>query len=202
MKPDEAKDHDLWPESPQAAEAALRSNSPERISRALLSLALNGPDFQRAQQCALDHIDHPDAWVRRNAATSLGHIARVAGNVDLGRVMPALLSLLSDPEATDWANSALDDVEHYLGVNRGEYLCDPELRAIGYDPYAQIAEVECRDGTLYRYRGVAPEEYRAMWLSCGRGQRPQLLAKLGGYPRRKVRRPRLTRRSQTPLEAR
>jgi hypothetical protein len=184
----------------ETAEAALRSGDPSEISLALLGMALEGPDFALAERHALEHLDHPEPWVRRNAATSLGHIARVAGTLNLSAAVPALLSLLRDPEATDWADAALDDVEHYMGVNRAEYLCDPEVRAIGYDGYAEIAEVECRDGTLYRYRGVPPDVYRAMWMENGRS--PGLLAALDRYPRRKVRVPRLTRRSHIALQAR
>lgn len=199
MEPHEQEEQDLWPDSPEAAEAALHSGNVSRIIRGLLALAMYGPDFQLAERRALEHVDHPDVWVRRNAATSLGHIARVARSLNLDAAMPALLTLLRDPEATDWAESALSDVEHFLGVNRGEFLCDPEIRAIGYDWYEEIAEVELRDGTLYRYRGVPPDEYRAMWLTEGRC--PDVLAALAKYRRRKLRVPKLTRRSHIALEA-
>ncbi|HYW05800.1 MAG TPA: hypothetical protein VE913_02525, partial [Longimicrobium sp.] len=63
---------ELSPISPEAAEFALNSGEPDQISRALLRSALHGPDWDRAEAWAMDHLRHPDVWVRRTAATSLG----------------------------------------------------------------------------------------------------------------------------------
>jgi hypothetical protein len=191
---------DLWPASLEAAEAALHSSDPGRISRALLTLALNG--YPQAEQRAMEHVHHPDVWVRRNAATSLGHIARVSGHLDLDRAVPALLSLMADPEVYGEADDALDDVENYLGVNRGEWLGDPAIRAIAYDHEKRV-EVELADGGVYQYSGVDPFDYRDLWtVPPAPPQGTDLLAALAKYPRRKLRAPRLTRRSPIALETR
>jgi hypothetical protein len=176
------------------ADAAFQSGDPHDISYALLRLALTGTDGEYAERCALEHIQHPDVWVRRNAATSLAHIARIFGRLDLDRTVPSLLSLMADPEVYGEADDALDTVEHYLGVNRGEWLPDPQIRSIGYEHHDQVVEVELADGGLFQYTGVDPFDYRDMWTTPDPA-RPGLLSRLSPYPRRRLRKPRITRRS-------
>jgi hypothetical protein len=83
---------------------------------------MHGPDFAFAERQALEHAAHPDARVRRNAATALAHVARVHGSVDLHSVMTTLIGMLDDPEAYDWVDDALADVEHYMKTNRRRYM--------------------------------------------------------------------------------
>lgn len=109
-------DEDAGPLELAVAERAIASGDPREISLALLRLALHGPDFERAEQLAHEHLVHADVWVRRNAATALGHIARVHGHMDIDAALTALHALREDPELTDWADAALDDFEMYLGV--------------------------------------------------------------------------------------
>lgn len=99
----------------------IASGDPVAIMYALLRLSLHGPDFAYAEQRALEYVGHPDPWVRRNAATALGHVARVHGSCDLDAVMAALVAMLDDPEACDWADAALDDVEHAMNADRRRY---------------------------------------------------------------------------------
>jgi hypothetical protein len=89
---------------------------------ALLRLSLNGPDFAYAERMALEHASHPDVWVRRNAATALSHVARLHGSIDLDRVMQTLLSLMDDPEVSDWADYSLDELEIYMNTDRHLYM--------------------------------------------------------------------------------
>ncbi|HYW08061.1 MAG TPA: hypothetical protein VE913_13955, partial [Longimicrobium sp.] len=70
----------------------------------------------------MDHLRHPDVWVRRTAATSLGHIARVHGRLTVDRAIPELLQLLANPEVRGHAEDALSDIEIFLGVRRDDYL--------------------------------------------------------------------------------
>ncbi len=190
----EPDEQDLWPASPQDVEPALRSGHPGRVGRALLSLALNGDP--RAEAAALEHAGHPDVQVRRNAATSLGHVARIAGALDLDRAVPALLRLLADPDTFGEADDALNDVEHFLGVNRGAWLGDPDVRAIAYDGFG-VLEVALADGRIYRHTGVDAAAYRDLWTAPSQ---PGLLAALAPYARRATRAPRLLRRPSATLE--
>ena len=104
------------------AEQWLASGDPRLILRALLRLSLHGPDFALAEMKALEIADHPDVWVRRNAATALSHVSRVHGSIDLDAVMTALVRLLDDPEVVDWADFALDEVEMYMNSDRRRYM--------------------------------------------------------------------------------
>jgi hypothetical protein len=193
----------LGPITPRVAEAAIASGDPTEILYALLRLSLNGPHWELAERRAMEHIDHPDVWVRRNAATSLMHVARNTGHLDLDRAMPALLSLLGDPEVYGEADDALDEIEHYLGVNRGEWMDDSSIRAIKYSHSTKVVEVELADGGVYQYSGVDPFDYRDLWtVPPAPPEGTDLLAALAKYPRRKLRAPRLTRRSPITLEAR
>lgn len=107
---------DCGPISAAAARRALDSGDPREISLALLRLALHGPDWKRAEELAREHGTHPDVMVRRNAATSLGHIARVHGRMDVDASLRLLHAMREDPEVADWADAALDDFEMFLGV--------------------------------------------------------------------------------------
>lgn len=111
----------LGPIARYRAEKMLATGDPAAILHALLRLSLHGPDFGYAERKALEYVHHPDVWVRRNAATALGHVARVHGSADVDAVMRALVSMLSDPEACGWADDALDDMEMYMQADRNRY---------------------------------------------------------------------------------
>ena len=88
------------------------------IGLALLRLALHWDDWAYVERRCLDFARHPDTWVRRNAATALGHLARIHGRLHVERVMPALMTLWADPDVSGWADDALDDVEMFCKVER------------------------------------------------------------------------------------
>jgi hypothetical protein len=104
------------------ADRWLASEDPGKVMYALLRLSLHGPDFAFAERMALEHASHPDAWVRRNAATALLHVARLNGSVDLDAVMTTLVKLLDDPEAFGWAEDALDSIEIWMKTDRRRYM--------------------------------------------------------------------------------
>ena len=112
----------LNPITSEEAESVFRTGQPREISRALLRLSLHGPDWGLAERRALEFLSHPDAWVRRNAATSLGHISRLARKLDVDTAVPALLALMADEEASAWAGDAPDDIEHYLKIDRRRFI--------------------------------------------------------------------------------
>jgi hypothetical protein len=105
------------------AERWIASGDPRKILRALLRLSLNGPHYELAEQQALEFATHRDVWVRRNAATSLGYVARFHGTFDVDR-MATLVLLLDDAEVFGEADDALDDVEMFMRVNRRDNLTD------------------------------------------------------------------------------
>jgi hypothetical protein len=92
------RDEGLGPIERGRAEALLATGAPEDVSRALLRIALHDPDWEYVARAALAHLFHPDVWVRRNAATSLGHLVRLHGQLHTPVVVPVLLALMDDPE--------------------------------------------------------------------------------------------------------
>lgn len=104
------------------ADRWLASGDPRKIMYALLRLSLHGPDFAYAERMALENATHPDEWVRRNAATALSHVARLHGSIDLDAVMTTLLKMLDDPEASGWADDALDEIEIFMKTDRRRYM--------------------------------------------------------------------------------
>jgi hypothetical protein len=112
----------LGPIRRDVADRWLASEDPEKVMYALLRLSLHGPDFAFAERMALEHTSHPDAWVRRNAATALLHVARLNGSVDLDAVMTTLVKQLDDPEAFGWAEDALDSIEIWMETDRRRYM--------------------------------------------------------------------------------
>ena len=112
------------PHSKREAVEAFGKGEPRKISEALIGLALNDPDWRWVQDAALRYLESPDEALRMTAATAIGHLARLHGTLDLGRVVPALQRLLTDPATEGRANDALDDItmfvaSHHPPTDRG-----------------------------------------------------------------------------------
>src|SRR5438034_132702 len=103
------------PISKQAATAVFDRGVPIEVSKALIGLALNEPDWRWVQEVALGYLQGPDEALRMTAATALGHLARLHGTLDLDRVVPAVQRLLADPATEGRATDALDDIEMFAG---------------------------------------------------------------------------------------
>jgi hypothetical protein len=99
------------------AEHAFENGPPRVIARALLRLALHDADWAYVEAACLRFARHPDEWVRRNACTSLGHIARLHQRLTIDRVIPILLALLDDPDVWEYAEAALEDIELFMKVD-------------------------------------------------------------------------------------
>ena len=108
------KYEELGPIDRDEAERTLAGQDAEAVSLALLRLALHDPDWRWVQEQCLRFVGHPDVWVRRNAATSLGHLARLHRQLDSSRVIPVLEKLKKDPEVASEAETALDDLTIFL----------------------------------------------------------------------------------------
>ena len=97
-------------------EALIESGNDEAIIDALLSAAYYDPDWRWAQGVSLRFLDHATLGVRSNAATCLGHIARIHKKMDLDLVLPKLLAMQGDPAIRPWIEEALEDIRFFLGV--------------------------------------------------------------------------------------
>ena len=90
--------------------AALSSPATERAAAAVISVGLHEPDWRWAEQVCLDVLKDARQEVRAAGVTSLGHIARVHGQITLPVVIRALESLLTDPLLGGIAEDALEDI--------------------------------------------------------------------------------------------
>jgi hypothetical protein len=102
----------LEPTTREEAERAFAGDDAEAIGRA---------DAAWVQEQCLRLASHRDVWVRRNVATSLGHLARLHGSLDLKRVLPLLQAWQREPAVAGAAADALDDIAVFMQrpVSRG-----------------------------------------------------------------------------------
>lgn len=50
------------------------------------------------------------------------------------------------------------------------HVVSSNLQSVGYDPLAQVLEVEFRDGSVYQYSRVPESMYRALMAAGSHGQ--------------------------------
>jgi hypothetical protein len=101
--------------SKDEAERVFASRDLQKVREALVSIAFVEPDWRWVQDWCLAFTARAHCSVRAVAATCLGHLARIHGQLDTQRVMPRLELLLGDPETTAYAETAIDDVLMFVG---------------------------------------------------------------------------------------
>jgi hypothetical protein len=96
-------------------ERARSSEDGPSIRAALVGLALNeGEDWRWVESQCIELLMDRDWEVRAIAATCLGHVARIHGQMDLEIAVPALRALQDDPKTASFAGDALEDIETYI----------------------------------------------------------------------------------------
>ncbi|MGP7996181.1 MAG: hypothetical protein ACLPKI_02410 [Streptosporangiaceae bacterium] len=105
----------MHPISRDEAERMAASGDANDICRAIISLALFDDDWRWVQDWSLQLAVDERSQVRGCAATSLGHLARIHGVLDLDRVIPVLERLAEDHEAGGRAEDALGDIRKFAG---------------------------------------------------------------------------------------
>lgn len=83
-----------------------------------IALSMDPPEGVDVERICLDLAFHKDAWVRGNALTAFGHLARVLRKLDHeGRIIQILEASLCDeePKVCGKAGDAISDIEIYLG---------------------------------------------------------------------------------------
>ncbi|MFG2182390.1 hypothetical protein ACGFLS_27225 [Streptomyces abikoensis] len=98
--------------SEEEAEAIFATGEPSEICPALISVALHLPDREWVEKHILAFLNHEDPDVRRCAAVSSGHMARIHGAVGQG-VLDALRLLLADSAVSGAVEDAMDDIEMF-----------------------------------------------------------------------------------------
>lgn len=98
----------------ETAAAAFESNDIDNISKAMVAVALNEPDWQWAQQHFLNLLQHDDVGIRCLAVTCLGHIARIHGCLDKEKVLAAFKDKINDTEMAGSIDDAMADFNIFL----------------------------------------------------------------------------------------
>lgn len=98
----------------KVAEDAFASRDAKNICEALVSVALNDPDWRWAQNQCLYFLGNKSPEIRGLAATCLGHIARVHRQLEKEKVLSALREHLNDDPILGRVEDALDDIGMFL----------------------------------------------------------------------------------------
>lgn len=88
------------------------------ISATLVAIALNDSSWRWAQNRCLEFLNHDNFEIRGVAATCLGHIARIHGQLDEDKVMPALRERLKDKAISGRIEDAIADIGMFLRNRR------------------------------------------------------------------------------------
>lgn len=99
------------PATRRSLQDALSAGSADRISEAIIGLVLTDPDLFWLQDQCMGLLHHEDYRVRGAALTSLGHLARIHGQIDRAKVEPVVRTFLEDPVLAGRAEDALDDFD-------------------------------------------------------------------------------------------
>lgn len=105
--------------SREEADEELASGNPDQIREALVALALRDGDWRCVQGKCLEFASHSDPSIRALAATCLGHLARLHGQLDLDEVLPVLTRMMADPDTEGSAENALDDIKMFIRASKG-----------------------------------------------------------------------------------
>ena len=103
------------PATPADVDAALDRGDAEAAARALVGAAFHHPHRRAVQDLCLRLLDGDDRPLAAVAATCLGHLARIHGELDTDVVRAALERHRGDALVGPRAEDALDDIDQYLG---------------------------------------------------------------------------------------
>jgi hypothetical protein len=100
------------PASREELESAVATGDPAAISRTIIGVLEDGDPIWLTDRL-LDLTRHESTAVRATAITSLGHVARIYGQIDRGLVLSRLRELRSDPLLIGRVDDAVDDIDHF-----------------------------------------------------------------------------------------
>ena len=111
--------HNPPPATPADVRTALDRDDLSGALDAMVGCALYGDgDWRESQDLYLALLEHNDQHVQALAATCLGHLARVYGQLDEDRVVTALRLARGGPHVSGTATDALGDIEQFLHPRR------------------------------------------------------------------------------------
>jgi hypothetical protein len=113
------------PSTPADVRAALDGGDAAGAATALVGAALHHEQWREVQALCLELLEGADRSLAAVAATCLGHLARIHGELDTDTVLPALRRHRDDETVGPHAEDALDDIDWYLD-GRHRTTADPD----------------------------------------------------------------------------
>ncbi|MEU5872517.1 hypothetical protein AB0A73_13295 [Glycomyces sp. NPDC047369] len=108
--------------TPAEVHAALDRGELPAALDAMVGTALHGNgDWKELQDLHLRLLEHEDHQVSALAATCLGHLARVYGQLDERKVVVALRRARTLPHISGTADNALEDMQIFLHPRRARW---------------------------------------------------------------------------------
>jgi hypothetical protein len=108
------KYHEVFQMSRVELEPLIVNGNETAIIEALLSAAWCDPDWQWVLGVCFGLLGHANLGMRANAATCLGHLARIHKMLDLELVRPKLLAVKGDAAVRPCVVDALEDIHFFL----------------------------------------------------------------------------------------
>jgi hypothetical protein len=105
--------HNVFPVDKVAAEKNFASEDVEKICHTLVAVALHEIDWKWVQDKCLTFFMNESPDISGLAATCLGHLARIHGQLEKDKVIPLLKSRLNDPAIAGQIEDALNDIEMF-----------------------------------------------------------------------------------------
>ena len=98
-------------------ERVIADNDPADLAFVPIVVSMDPPDAAWAAEVCRRLSAHPHEWVRGNALTGFGHLARTTGELDDAVVIPIVQAALTDPSPVvrSKAGEAVSDLQHFLG---------------------------------------------------------------------------------------
>jgi len=96
------------------AAEAFASREPEQICSALVAIAFHDDDWQWVQGVCLQYLESSNLEICAVAATCLGHVARIHGQIDKKKVIAAIQSKMSNENIKGTLEDACDDIESFV----------------------------------------------------------------------------------------
>ena len=119
MKYEGAKDFDY-----ERTLELLNSDNEADIINALLSIVLNGSDYDLSIKKSIEFAEYESEWVKGCAIECLGHIARIHNKIDLNSVKDIISNGLKSTSKIiiGKTESAVDDITHFMQLKREVFL--------------------------------------------------------------------------------
>lgn len=100
--------------SKEEAAKAFASGDPERVCRALVSIAFYDDDWRWVQETCMSCLTDSNPQISGTAATCLGHVARIHRQIDKEEILVALRAHLQDSKISGRVSDAIDDIDMFV----------------------------------------------------------------------------------------